>query len=132
MTAQNPTLTLPKINIDAFKNNRKLVLYIVIGFSAISIISIVMEFDSEDQIKATLLYHLRRKKVIGGVHTPFETLRRGFPSHLGKDIKKIAEQLIRQGIILTKTTNYGLHVPLNKEKIGEIDTFIKKVLGYEF
>lgn len=41
MTAQNPTLTLPKINIDAFKNNRKLVLYIVIGFSAISIISLV-------------------------------------------------------------------------------------------
>ena len=41
-----------------------------------------MEFDSEDKIKATILYHLRRKKVIGGVHTPFDTLRRGFPGHL--------------------------------------------------
>jgi hypothetical protein len=91
-----------------------------------------MEFDDEDKIKATLLYHLRRKKVIGGVHTPFDTLKRGFPSHLGKDIKKIAEKLIKQELILIKTTNYGIHVSLNKNKIKEIDDFIKSVLGYEF
>lgn len=92
-----------------------------------------MNFDDEDKIKATILYHLRRKKVIGGVHTPFDTLRRGFPSHLGKDIKKIAHELIKSGLILTKTTNYGLHISLNKEKLKEIeDFFIKKVLGYEF
>jgi len=48
-----------------------------------------MEFN-DDEIKATILYHLRRKKVIGGVHTPFDTITRGFPSHLGKEIKKIA------------------------------------------
>lgn len=28
---------------------------------------------SEDRIKARLLYNLRRKKVIGGVHTHFDT-----------------------------------------------------------
>lgn len=91
-----------------------------------------MEFDDEDKIKATLLYHLRRKKVIGGVHTPFDTLRRGFPSHLGKEVKKIAEKLIKQGLIVTKTTNYGLHVSLNKERIVEIDNFIKRILRHEF
>ena len=42
-----------------------------------------MEFKNEEEIKATLLYHLRRKKVIGGVHVPFDTLIKGFPSHLG-------------------------------------------------
>lgn len=91
-----------------------------------------MEFNDEDKIKATLLYHLRRKKVIGGVHTPFDTLKRGFPSHLGKDIKKIAEELIKQGYILTKPTNQGLHVSLNKERIKEIEEFIKRILGYSF
>ena len=91
-----------------------------------------MEFNDEDKIRATLLYHLRRKKVIGGVHTPFDTLRRGFPSHLGKDIKKIAEKLIKQGFLITKPTNYGMHVSLNKERIIEIDNFIKRVLGHEF
>lgn len=90
-----------------------------------------MEF-SEDTIKARLLYHLRRKRVIGGVHTPFDTLRRGFPSHLGKEIKKIAEQLIKQKYLITKPTNQGLHVSLNKDKIKEIEEFIKKVLGFEF
>lgn len=91
-----------------------------------------MDFNDEDKIKATIFYHLRRKKVIGGVHTPFDTLRRGFPSHLGKDIKKIAERLIKQGFLITKPTNQGAHVSLNKEKIKEIEEFIKKVLGFEF
>lgn len=91
-----------------------------------------MEFNNEEKIKATLLYHLRRKKVIGGVHTPFDTLKRGFPSHLGKDVKEIAEKLIKERLILTKPTNQGLHVSLNKERIIEIDLFIKKVLGHEF
>lgn len=91
-----------------------------------------MEFDNEDKIKATMLYHLRRKKVIGGVHTPFDTVIRGFPSHLGKDVKKVAEELIRKGYILKKITNYGLHIHLNKDKLKEIEEFIKRILGYDF
>ena len=91
-----------------------------------------MEFNNENKIKATILYHLRRKKVIGGVHTPFDTVTKGFPSHLGKDVKKIAEELIKEGYILKKITNYGLHIYLNKEKLKEIEEFIKKILGYNF
>ena len=41
-----------------------------------------MQFNDEDKIKATILYHLRRKKVIGNVHTHYDTLKKGFPSHL--------------------------------------------------
>ena len=91
-----------------------------------------MEFNDEDKIKATILYHLRRKKVIGGVHTPFDTVTRGFPSHLGKDVKKITEEQIRKGYILKKITNYGLHITLNKNKLREIEEFIKKILDYDF
>ena len=91
-----------------------------------------MEFNDEDKIKATILYHLRRKKVIGGVHTHFDTLKKGFPSHLGKDISKIAKQLIRQEWIITKPSSYGLQVFLNKNKLKEIDEFIEKILGYKF
>ena len=90
-----------------------------------------MEF-SDDEIKATMLYHLRRKKVIGGVHTHFDTLKRGFPSQLGKDIDKIAKQLIKEGLIITKPTSYGLQVSLNKERIKEIEEFIFRILGYKF
>lgn len=90
-----------------------------------------MEFDKE-KIKTTILYHLRRKKVIGGVHTHFDTLRRGFPSHLGKDVKKIAKDLIKQGLIITKPTTYGLQVYLNKNRLKEIEEFIFKILGFNF
>lgn len=90
-----------------------------------------MDLD-EEKIKATILYHLRRKKVIGGVHTPFDTLRRGFPSHLGKDVNNIAKELIKQGLILTKPAPYGLQVSLNKDKIKEIEDYIKKILDIDF
>ena len=88
-----------------------------------------MQFNDEDKIKATMLYHLRRKRVIGNVHTHYNTLKRGFPSHLGKDIEKIAKELIKQGLIIKKPTSYGLQVSLNKDKLKEIESFILKVLG---
>ena len=91
-----------------------------------------MDFSDEDRIRATILYHLRRKKVIGGVHAPFDTLKRGFPSHIGKDIEKIAKELIKKGWILTKPAPYGLQVFLNKNRLKEIDEFIFKVLGFKF
>ena len=90
-----------------------------------------MEFSDEEKIKATLLYHLRRKKKIGESHTPFDTLKKGFPSHLGKDIKKIAEELIKKRYIIPKPASYGLQVSLNKEKLQEVEDFIKRILGYE-
>ncbi len=87
-----------------------------------------MEFSDKDKIKATILYHLRRKRVIGGVHTHYDTIKRGFPSHLGKEIDKIAKQLIKEGLIITKPAHYGLQISLNKEKIKEIDEFILRIL----
>ena len=84
--------------------------------------------SEEDRIKATILYHLRRKKVIGGAHTHFDTLKKGFPSHMGKDIEKIAKKLIREGWVLKKPTSYGLQVSLNKDKLNEIEDFISKAL----
>jgi len=85
-----------------------------------------MKFDDENKIKATMLYHLRRRKVIGGVHAPYDTLRRGFPSHLGKNIDKIAKELIKEKFIATKPISYGLQVSLNKEKLKEIEDLFQR------
>jgi len=86
---------------------------------------------SKDIIRARLLYHLRKKKVIGGVHTHYDTLKKGFPKHLGKEVENVAKQLIRERYLITKPTSYGLQVSLNKEKLYEIDNFIKRVLGLD-
>ena len=91
-----------------------------------------MKFIEEDKIKATILYHLRRKKVIGGVHTHFDTLKKGFPKHLGKNVDNVAKNLIKENYLIIKQTSYGLQVSLNKEKIQLIDELIKKELGFDF
>jgi hypothetical protein len=91
-----------------------------------------MEIKNEEQIKATMLYHLRRKRIIGAKHTHYDTLKFGFASHLGKEVKKVADELIKQGLVICKPTSYGLQVSLNKDKIPEIEDFIKKKLNYSF
>ncbi len=83
-------------------------------------------------IKARLLYHLRKKNVIGAKHTPYDTLKFGFPKHLGKEIEKVSKQLIKDKWLLTKPTSYGLQVSLNIEKIREIEEYIQKTLGFNF
>jgi hypothetical protein len=88
--------------------------------------------EDENWIKATILYHLRNKKAIGAKHTHYDTLRRGFPKHLGKEIEEIAKQLIKEGLLITKPTSYGLQVSLNKDKLVEIEGIINHFLGREF
>ena len=87
---------------------------------------------SPEKIKARLLYHLRKKRVLGGVHTHFDTLKRGFPKHLGKEVEKIAEKLIKENWLVKKPASYGLQVSLNKDKLPEIEKFIEDILGYDF
>lgn len=83
-------------------------------------------------IRATILLHLRKKRVLGGVHTHYDTLKRGFPKHLGKEVESAAKQLIKEGFLVTKPTSYGLQVSLCKEKLLEIESFIERVLGRRF
>ena len=91
-----------------------------------------MKLDNWDKIKATILYHLRRKKIIGNVHTHYDTLKKGFPSHFGKEIDKAIKQLIKDDLIITKSASYGLQVSLNKERLSEIEEFIMSVIGLKF
>jgi len=90
-----------------------------------------MEFNSKI-IKARLLYHLRKKRVLGGVHTHFDTLKMGFPKHLSKEVEKVAKDLIKEGWLVTKPTSCGLQVSLNKDRLAEIEMFIENILNYKF
>lgn len=83
-------------------------------------------------IAATILYNLRRKNKIGKKHTSLDTLRRGFPKHLGKDIRDIATDLIKRDWIIKKPTSYGVEVSLNKNFIVKIEEFIFRVMGFRF
>jgi len=86
----------------------------------------------EEVITTRLLYHLRKKNVIGAKHTHYDTLKFGFPKHLGREIEFAAKQLIKRGWLITKPTSYGLQASLNKDRIPEIKEFIKRNLRFEF
>lgn len=81
----------------------------------------------ETKMEARLLYKLARQRKWGASHTSFDNLKKGFPSHLGKEVSGVAEELIRKNLILQKPTFYGLEVSLNPQRKDEI---IRKIEVY--
>jgi hypothetical protein len=84
---------------------------------------------SELEIKATILYKLKRRGKWDASHTSIDILKKGFPKHLRGDVKDIVQDLIKEGLLLQKPTGYGLEVSLNILRKEEIDNIIKDVLG---
>ncbi len=48
-----------------------------------------------------------------------------------KNVRNIAEDLMREGFIIKKPTHYGLQVSLNPRKAQEIKQLIKAQLGFD-
>ena len=71
--------------------------------------------------------HLRRKW--GASHTSFDMVSKGLPSHQIGDAKKIANELIIEGLLLKKPSTKELHVSLNLGKKAEIDRIISEGPG---
>jgi len=63
----------------------------------------------------------------GGSHTSFDNLPKGFPGHLRGDVKKVAEKLIKENILLMKPTSYEKEVSLNPERKADIERMIRDV-----
>ncbi|MGD0424559.1 MAG: hypothetical protein ABSA92_14055 [Candidatus Bathyarchaeia archaeon] len=86
---------------------------------------------SDEQIKATILFKLYKRGNWGGSHTAFDNLKKGWKQEdLGKHglkrIEKLSRELIRQGFIIPKPTNYGPQVSLNPRQNQEIITLMKR------
>ncbi len=71
-------------------------------------------------LKKIILRKLYRHRIIGAKHTAIENLTKGLPRHLAGEAKNIAKELVKEGLLLTKPTSYGLQVSLNPEKLDEI------------
>ena len=77
-------------------------------------------------LKKIILRKLYRHRIIGGKHTAIDHLTKGLPKHVVGNAKEAVNQLIKQRLLLTKNTSYGLQVSLNPEKIDEITKIIEK------
>ncbi|MBO3842698.1 MAG: hypothetical protein FGF48_09850 [Candidatus Brockarchaeota archaeon] len=88
---------------------------------------------SDEQIKAIIMLKLHKRGNWGSSHTAFENLKKGWKdADLGKQglkrVEKLAEELIRQGLIISKPTYYGLQVSLNPRQHETIISFMKKFI----
>ncbi len=79
------------------------------------------------EIRAHILWKLHIKRVYGGKHTAIENVSKGIPAHLKGEYHNITKELIKEGYVLPKPTNYGLQVSLNPRKADEI---IEIVTGF--
>lgn len=86
---------------------------------------------SDEQIKAIVLLKLHKRGNWGGSHTAFDNLKKGWKDtglckHGLKRVEKLAKELIRQGLIISKPTYYGLQVSLNQRQYEAIISFMRK------
>jgi len=89
----------------------------------------MMDFD---EIKARILHKLTRQRRWGGKHTSFENLQKGFPLHLVKEVKAVGKELVKEGLLLSKPTAYGLEVCLNPRMKREIITIVEGYFKKEY
>lgn len=82
--------------------------------------------EIESDIKRFILRKLVRHRMWAHKHTNIHNLPKGLPNYLRsrKEVRKVIEELLKKGVLLSKPTNYGLEVSLNIEKKKEIEEFI--------
>lgn len=77
-------------------------------------------------IKKFIVRKLYRKRMWLHKHTNINNLPKGLSNKLrvSKQVKKAIEELLKEQILLSKPTHYGLEVSLNPKKIREIEGLV--------
>ena len=83
--------------------------------------------DERLVIKKFIVRKLYRKRMWMHKHTNIHNLPKCLSNELcaSKEVKKAVEELLKEGILLSKPTHYGLEVSLNSKKIKEIEELIQ-------
>ena len=84
---------------------------------------------TDDEIKGRIIRKLFRRGNWGASHTSFENLKKGFTQRDtgkqgSKKVDKMGESLIKENLILSKPTGYGLEVNLNPKMIDRIQEYL--------
>lgn len=81
----------------------------------------------EDEIKKFILKKLVRHRMWMHKHTSIHNLPKGLPDYLRskKEVRKVIDELLKQGFLLSKPTSYGLEISLNIKMKKEIEYFIE-------
>lgn len=83
---------------------------------------------SDEEIKGKILHKLTRLGKFKHSHTSIDNLPKGFPKDIRGNIKNYVDELIKEGILFVKPTNYGKEVSINTEEKDRIMYYIDKFL----
>ncbi len=86
---------------------------------------------TDAQIKGKILHKLTRKGKFEHSHTAIEHLVKSFPPELKGKAKEASGDLIKEGILHLKNTNYGKQVSINLEKKDEVIEYIDEFFRME-
>ncbi len=89
-----------------------------------------MKFENRftrKEIRYKIIRKLARHRIIGGKHTSIENIPKGMPKELRKRVIEEVKELIREGIITSHPTSYGVQISLNPRKIKEIREILEEL-----
>ena len=83
--------------------------------------------DESQILKKFIVRKLYRRRMWLHKHTNIHNLSKGLSNELrvSKEVKKTIEELLKENILLSKPTHYGLEVSLNPKRIREIEALIE-------
>ena len=84
--------------------------------------------SEEDEIKKFILRKLIRRRYWQHKHTSIHNLSKGMSDRLrqSKHLKKAVTNMLKENILLSKPTHYGLEISLNIKKKKEIEEFVRR------
>ena len=80
-------------------------------------------------VRKAILTKLFKHRYIGGRHTELRNVFKGFPPNLIKEFKEEARSLIKEGLLIAKTSTGEIHVSLNPRMLDEIRKEISDLEG---
>jgi len=86
---------------------------------------------TDNQIKGKILHKLTRKGKFEHSHTALENLQGSFPPELKGKAKEISQDLIKEGVLHLKKTNYGNQISINLDKKDKVMQYIDEFLKME-
>jgi hypothetical protein len=83
---------------------------------------------SDDEYRSIRLYMLRKLAshgYIGARHTSIDNLPKGLPGRLRGEAKDVAKDMIKEGLVLSHPTSYGVQVALNPRMMDDIKKLLE-------
>ena len=75
---------------------------------------------SKNDARKKILAKMFADHRIGSCHISLPNLKTGFPSHLRGDVEKEAKKLVKENLVLSHPTSYGMQYALNPKRLQDI------------